>query len=94
MYLKLATAKTANGIAPWMKSWNKFNYGFGDADSDDDDDHHGDGDADHHGDDSDGVNHMMMVDSDLIPVVAPLHVGQGGHQQQAPTRPLETSSEG
>ena len=36
---------------------------LGDADSDDD--------ADHHGDD---VNHMMMVDSDLIPVVAPLHV--------------------
>ena len=39
---------------------------FGDGDSDDD--------ADHHGDDSDSVNHMMMVDSDLIPVVAPLHV--------------------
>ena len=39
---------------------------LGDADSGDD--------ADHHGDDSDNVNHMMMVDSDLIPVVAPLHV--------------------
>ena len=39
---------------------------FGDGDSDDD--------ADHHGDDSDSVNHMMMDDSDLIPVVAPLHV--------------------
>ena len=37
-----------------------------DGDSDDD--------ADHHGDDSDNVNRMMMVDSDLIPVVAPLHV--------------------
>ena len=33
-----------------------------------------DGDADHHGNDSDSVNHMMMDDSDLIPVVAPLHV--------------------
>ena len=39
---------------------------LGDGDCDDD--------ADHHGNDSDSVNHMMMVYSDLIPVVAPLHV--------------------
>ena len=66
MYLKLATAKTANGIAPWMKSWKRFELWFGVM-----------------------VIviilvmivtvtiiscHMMMVDSDLIPVVAPLHV--------------------
>ena len=29
MYLKLATAKTANGIAPWMKSWKRFELLFG-----------------------------------------------------------------